>query len=67
MYKNKYIILERDIAIWRSRIAGVFDSVFAAESSSLLHADDYTIKVYKFNSSLNKGIYELKLKEAGNP
>jgi len=64
--KNKYLILEDDIYIWRGRLAGVGDSVFYTTSATLLHADDYSIKVYKSNSALNRSIYELKLKETEN-
>ena len=61
--KKKYVILENDIYLWRGRLAGVDDSVFATASATLLHADDYAINVYKFNSDLNECIYELKIKE----
>jgi hypothetical protein len=62
--KKKYIILEKDIDMWRGRIAGIADNVFATSSRSTnLHSDDYSINVYKYNKYLNKGIYELKLKK----
>ena len=65
--KNKYLILEDDIYIWRGRLAGVGDNVFfATTSATILHANDYSIKVYKSNSALNKSIYELKLNETEN-
>lgn len=60
--KNKYLILEDDIALWRGRMAGVADNLFNTDMGALLHPDDYSIRVYKFNSTLNKGIYELNLK-----
>ena len=60
--RNKYIILEDDIYVWRDRLTGVGDNVFSTSSATLLHADDYSIKVYKFNSTIKKSIYELKLK-----
>ncbi|MBI5122595.1 hypothetical protein HZA75_01925 [Candidatus Roizmanbacteria bacterium] len=60
--RNKYILLEDDISLWRNRMLGVDDSVFATSSATLLHANNYTIKMYKFNPALNKGIYELKFK-----
>jgi len=63
--KNKYIILEDDVYLWRARLTGVVDNVFST-SPNTLHANDYLIKVYKSNSLMNKGIYELKLKETGN-
>ena len=66
MWKDKYLILEDDIYIWRSRIAGVQDSVFSTTSGTLLHADDYSLQIYKYNPVMNKGIYELKLKETEN-
>jgi len=56
--RNKYIILEDDIYIWRDRLTGVADNVFST-SPNTLHGDDYSIKVYKFNSALKKAIYEL--------
>ena len=61
--KSKYLILENDISLWRARLTGIADSVFATTSGTLLNPFDYSIKVYKFNSTLNKGIYELNLKE----
>ena len=64
--RKKYVILEDDIYVWRDRVAGVADGVFTADpnSSIALHADDYSIKVYKFNSTLKKAIYELNLRNA---
>lgn len=59
--KNKYLILESDIALWRGRMAGIGDNLFSNSSETLLRSDQYSIKLYKFNSSLNKGIYELTL------
>lgn len=56
--KNKYILLEEDMDIWRKRLSGMEDSVFST-SSAALHGDDYSIKVYKFNPTLKKSIYEL--------
>ncbi len=66
--KNKYLILEDDIYVWRNRLSGIGDAVFTTDPIAplALHAEDFSIKVYKFNSALNKGIYELKLREAGN-
>ncbi len=61
--KNKYIILEDDIYIWRNRVTGVADSVFAPSSKTLLHGEDYLIKAYKYNATLKKGIYELDTRE----
>jgi len=62
--KKKYIILEDDIYVWRARISGVADNVFFSETStpSALYGDDYSIKVYKFNPTLKKAIYELNLR-----
>ncbi len=61
---NKYIILEDDIFIWRNRVAGVADSVFSTSSATLLHGDDYSLKVYKFNEDLKRAIYELNIRNA---
>lgn len=58
--KNKYIILEDDVSIWRGRVTGVADNVFST-TPDFLHADDYSIKVYKFNPILKKTIYELNI------
>lgn len=64
--RNKYIILEDDVYIWRDRLTGPGDGVFTADpkasGSSALQIDDYSIKVYKSNSFMNKGIYELVIK-----
>lgn len=57
--KNKYIILEDDINLWRGRLAGIGDNLFGTSSAALLSPADYSIKVYKFNSTSNKSIYEL--------
>ncbi len=57
--KNKYLILEDDIYVWRNRMARIDDNLFATSSAALLHADDYAIKVYKFNLALHEGLYEL--------
>ncbi len=64
--KKKYVILEDDIYIWRARVTGVADGVFTADPNSTiaLHADDYSINVYKFNPTLKKAIYELNLRGA---
>lgn len=64
--KNKYLILEDDIYLWRSRVAGVGDNLFSTSPDAILNSNNYSIKVYKFNPALNKGIYELELKEAEN-
>jgi len=66
--KKKYIILEDDIFIWRARVTGVADALFTTDldTTSALYGGDYSIKVYKFNPVLNKGIYELKLKETSD-
>jgi len=61
--KKKYLILEDDIDLWRNRLEGVGDSLFSISSQALLHYTDYSVKLYKFNTFLNKGVYELKLKE----
>jgi len=61
--RNKYVILEDDIYIWRDRVTGVADNVFATTSNTLLHGDNYSIKVYKFNPTLKKAIYELNLRD----
>ncbi len=63
--KKKYVILEDDIFIWRSRVAGVADGVFTANPSttSALHGEDYSIKVYKYNPTLKKAIYELNIRD----
>ncbi len=61
--KKKYIILEDDIYVWRDRVTGVADSVFSTSSATLLLASDYSIKVYKFNPTLKKSIYELNRKD----
>ena len=63
--KNKYIILEDDVYIWRDRVSGVVDNVFST-SSAALHASDYSIKVYKYNSTLKKAIYELDIRNKSN-
>jgi hypothetical protein len=55
---NTYIVLEDDIDVWRKRLTGEADNVFSTTPNTL-HADDYTIKVYKENSILKKAIYEL--------
>ncbi len=60
--KNKYMILEDDVYIWRDRVAGVGDNLFSTSSAALLNGEDYLIKVYKSNPILKKAIYELKLK-----
>ncbi len=65
-FKNKvYIILEDDIYVWRSRVAGVADGVFTANPNSTiaLHGEDYSIKVYKYNPTLKKAIYELNIRD----
>lgn len=59
--KNKYIVLEDDINLWRGRLTGVEDNVFSTVSAAL-RARDYSIKVYKYNSALKKSIYELSLR-----
>ncbi len=66
--RKKYLILEDDIYIWRSRVTGVADGVFTADpnTTSALHGEDYSIKVYKFNSTLKKAIYELNIRDTGN-
>lgn len=60
--KKKYIVLEDDIYIWRSRVSGVADNLFST-SLTTLRSEDYSIKVYKFNPKLKKAIYELNFKE----
>lgn len=62
--RNKYIILEDDIYLWRARVTGVADGIFSANpnASNSLHANDYSIKVYKSNPMLKKAIYELQIK-----
>jgi hypothetical protein len=62
--KNKYIILENDVAIWRSRLTGVADAVFTNDKNTIdaLHSDNYSIKVYKYNPTLKKAIYELNIR-----
>lgn len=62
--RNTYIILEDDIYIWRARLTGAGDGIFTADLNSTiaLHADDYLIKVYKFNTELKKAIYELNIR-----
>ncbi len=62
--RKRYLILEDDIYVWRSRLTGVGDNVFSTSSATLLHADDYSIKAYKFNPTLKKGIYELNTRDA---
>jgi hypothetical protein len=64
--KNKYFILEDDITLWRGRMEGIVDNLFSSSSATLLHGDDYTVTLYKFNSTLRKGIYELNIKETEN-
>jgi hypothetical protein len=63
--KNKYIILEDDIHVWRGRLAGIGDGVFTTDPkiTTALHAGDYVITLYKSNSALNKNLYELKFNE----
>lgn len=61
--KNKYLILEWDINIWRRRIAGERDTLFNTNLGTMLYGKDYSVEVYKFNHSLNEGVYELKIKE----
>lgn len=63
--KNKYMILEDDIYLWRGRLNGVADGVFTADPSiaTALHGDDYSIEVYKSNPTLKKAIYELSIQE----
>lgn len=60
--KKRYLILEDDIYIWRGRLTGVVDSVFVI-SPKTLDPEDFSIKAYKFNPTLKKGIYELNLKD----
>lgn len=57
--KKKYIILEDDVYLWRDRVTGVADNVFASDSKTLLHGENYSVKVYKYNPILKKAIYEL--------
>lgn len=59
--KKKYIILADDIYIWRSRVSGVADNLFSTSPNAPLLSSDYSIKVYKFNPTLKKAIYELNL------
>jgi len=66
--KNKFLILEDDIYIWRARVTGVADAVFTTDLNTTfaLHGGDYSIKVYKSNSLMNKSIYELRLEQTGD-
>ena len=64
--EKKYVILEDDVFIWRARVAGVGDNLFSTSSAALLNGENYSIKVYKSNSLMNKSLYELKLKETEN-
>ncbi len=57
--EKKYLVLEDDMYLWRSRVKGVADTLFSTSSANLLNTHDYTIKVYKLNSVVNKGIYQL--------
>ena len=63
--KNRYLILEDDIYIWRNRMSGVGDAVFTTDlkTTFALHGKDYSVKVYKSNPILKRSIYELKLRE----
>ena len=63
--RNKYIILEDDVYIWRGRLTGTGDGVFTTgpKSTTALHGDDYSIKVYKSNPTLKKAIYELNIQD----
>lgn len=63
--KNKYIILEDDIHVWRGRVSGKIDSVFVI-SPKTLPPEDYSIKVYKYSPILKKAIYELNLRLRGS-
>lgn len=58
---NMYFILEDDIFLWRARLSGTGDGLFTVDpiNTTALHAADYSIKVYKSNSTLKKAIYEL--------
>ncbi len=62
---NKYIVLEDDIYVWRDRVIGVADAVFTSDKkrTTSLHGDDYSIKLYKYNPTLKKGIYELNISD----
>jgi len=64
--KKRYFVLEIDVDLWRGRVQGVGDNVFTTDlkSNTALHAQDFSIKVYKTNQELNKNIYELRPKEA---
>ena len=59
--KKRYFVLESDVNLWRGRLQGVGDNVFTTDPKSIiaLHADDFLIRVYKFNPILKKAIYEL--------
>jgi len=61
--KNKYLILEDDIALWRGRMEGIADNLFSTSSTALLDRKNYSIQVYKSNPVLKKAIYELNLKD----
>ncbi len=63
--RNKYIILEDDVYIWRGRLTGTGDGVFTTDpkSTTALHARNFSLRVYKSNPTLKKAIYELKLKK----
>ncbi len=63
--KKRYFVLESDVYLWRGRLQGVGDNVFTTEPKSniALHAQDFSIKVYKTSQELNKNIYELRPKE----
>ena len=63
--RKKYIILEDDIYLWRDRLKGVADNVFSTNLTDL-RAEDYSIKVFKFNPTLKKAIYELNLRNSLN-
>ena len=63
--KKRYFVLESDVDLWRGRVQGVGDNVFTTDPKSnvALHAQDFSINVYKTNQELNKNIYELKPKD----
>jgi len=60
--KNRYIILEDDISLWRDRVAGVQDNLFSTSSAALLNTENYKVKLYKSNKAMNKSLYELTLR-----
>lgn len=64
--KNTYIILEDDVHVWRARLSGTGDGIFTTDlqNSTSLHANDFTLNIYKFNPTLKKAIYKLNIRDA---